>query len=60
MAGLNSATHAHGLQPIRLDQMWDDLRAGIEDVYQRKSMTRPRYVELYTYLLFDHDAKLIL
>jgi len=42
--------NASSNQNYDLEQIWVDLKKGIDEVFERRQMTKARYLELYTYV----------
>lgn len=40
---------SHGMKPVNLTDIWEDLSTGIHHIYSRQSMPKKRYMGLYTY-----------
>lgn len=39
------------LKQATLTEIWEDLKSGIESVYSQQTMSKPRYMTLYSYVL---------
>jgi len=50
MAGARPPNSATSKQNYDLDQIWGDLKLGIDEVFRRSPMSKMRYMELYTYV----------
>jgi len=44
----------HGMKPVNLADIWEDLFRGIKHIYSRENMLKKRYMELYTYPSASH------
>jgi len=48
--GPHAVANGNGNKQCDLDQIWVDLKLGIDEVFQRRAMTRERYMKLYTHV----------
>lgn len=48
-SGLNNFGMAGGgMKTASLNEIWEDLKSGIEAVYSQQTMSKPRYMTLYS------------
>ena len=48
-SGLNNFGMAGGgIKTASLNEIWEDLKSGIEAVYSQQTMSKPRYMTLYS------------
>jgi hypothetical protein len=52
MAASSPAT-AGNLKTASLNEIWQDLKLGIESVYSQQTMSKPRYMTLYSFVYFS-------
>lgn len=53
-SGLNNFGMAGGgMKTASLNEIWEDLKSGIEAVYSQQTMSKPRYMTLYS-LVYNH------
>lgn len=45
-----SQSNPSGPKSLDLDQIWEDLSQGIQEIYSQECMSKSRYIELYTYV----------
>ena len=50
MSITGGASSSRSSKTTNLEQIWDDLKEGIQQIYLKQDMARPRYMQLYTYL----------
>lgn len=53
MTQINSSTSSSSSKMASLSEIWDDLKEGIESVYQQQTMSKARYIILYTHV-YNH------